>query len=43
MLLADLYEAVKGTNTSLDAVTEDLSFPGTVDNVAIALGEEPQQ
>ena len=39
MLLADLYEAVKGTNTSLDAVTEDLSFPGTVDNVAIAWGE----
>ena len=39
MLLADLYEAVKGTNTSLDAVTEDLSFPGTVENVAIAWGE----
>ena len=38
MLLTDILETVKGENTSLDAVTEDLSIPSQIDNVAINWG-----
>lgn len=38
MLMADVLETVKGENKSLDAVTEDLSFPSSIDNVTMNWG-----
>ena len=38
MFMADLLETVKGENASLDAVTEDLSLPSKIDNVAVTWG-----
>ena len=38
MLMADILETVKGDNESLDAVTEDLKLPASIDNVAINWG-----
>lgn len=38
MLMADIYETVKGNNTSLDSVTENLVFPAKVDQVALNWG-----
>lgn len=42
MLMADILETVKGNNTSLDAVTEDLNLPSRIDNVNITWGEWDQ-
>ena len=38
MLMADILETVKGDNASLDAVTEDLKLPASIDNVTINWG-----
>ncbi len=38
MLMADILETVKGDNESLDAVTEDLKLPASIDNVTINWG-----
>ena len=38
MLLADILETVKGENTSLDTVTEDLNLPSAIDNVTMNWG-----
>ena len=42
MLLADILETVKGNNSSLDTVTEDLNLPSRIDNVDITWGEWDQ-
>ena len=38
MLMADILETVKGENASLDAVTEDINLPSSIDNVSIKWG-----
>ena len=38
MLMADILETVKGDNESLDAVTEALKLPASIDNVTINWG-----
>ena len=38
MVMADLYDVVKGDNASLDTVTDDLTFPTKLDNVTLTWG-----
>lgn len=42
MLMADILETVKGENASLDAVTEDINLPSSIDNVSIKWGRWSQ-